>query len=419
LQWTTPVSKLLPDDFVLPDPQLTKEVTIEDILSHRTGIASHDDSYRGVLARHPDNAKSMTRNLRNLPFAKPLRTGYIYSNIMFTVATHLVETVSGEPYAAFLRRRLWQPLGMTNTFHDLPDVEANNAQDRKATGYRWDKAKKEYIAMPSLPQPEGQGAGCIFSSADDYAKWVRALLKRSPPLSTAAHEALITPRTVVPVAADERVPFYSDPLYTLGLIKKSYRGHTVIGHDGSVPGFNTKISYMPEYDWGIAIFGNSDGALHANQILNHVLMDEVLEVPTAERKDWASFFRSQYGRDEAEDGKEDPEFMGPENPEPLGVPLEKLAGTYYDAGYKDLILEMKDGKLVADCQDRCFPFMLTFEHLTGKKLVVELHDLCGDEKLKMRGEVRIEGGKATSLGIEYGDELKGHPIWFDRVDQIR
>jgi CubicO group peptidase (beta-lactamase class C family) len=416
LHWTTPVSKLLPDDFVLPDPELTKEVTIEDILSHRTGIASHDDSYRGVLAKHPDNAKSMTRNLRNLPFVKPLRTGYIYSNIMFTVATHLVETVSGESYAAFLRRHLWQPLSMTNTFHDLPDVEANNTQDRKATGHRWDEEEKKYVAMPSLPQPEGQGAGSIFSSADDYAKWVRALLKRSPPLSTAAYAALITPRTIVPVTADEEVPFYSDPLYALGLIKESYRGHTVIGHDGSVPGFNTKISYMPEYGWGITIFGNSDGALFVNQILNHVLMDELLQVPIADRVDWPSFFRGQYEKDEAIDGKEDPELMRPEDPEPLGVPLEKMAGTYYDAGYKDLVLEMKDGKLVADCHDRCFPFMLKFEHLSGHTLVVELHDLCGDEKLKMRGEVRIEFGKVTSLGLEYGDELKGHPIWFDRVD---
>lgn len=170
VQWTTPVSQILPDDFVLPDAQLTTDVTIEDILSHRTGIAAHDESYLSVRAKRPDNAKSMARNLRNLPFIKPLRTEYIYSNIMYTVATHLVETVSGMPYAKFLRKKIWEPLDMTNTFHDLPDIEAHDATNRKATGYRWDQEKEEHIAIPAYPSPEGQGAGCIFSSAGDYAK---------------------------------------------------------------------------------------------------------------------------------------------------------------------------------------------------------------------------------------------------------
>lgn len=419
MQWRTPVSKLLPNDFVLRSSRLTDEVTIEDILSHRTGIASHDESYLGVRAQHPDNAKSITRNLRNLPFVKPLRTDFIYSNIMFTVATHLVENVSGKSYAEFLRERLWEPLAMTNTFHDLPDIEANNMQGLKATGYRWDKGIEEYVPLPSVAQPEGQGAGCIFSSAGDYAKWICTLLKRSPPLSAAAHKALVTPRTIMPVAADEEIPFHSDPLYALGLIKDSYRGHTVIGHDGSISGFKSKISYMPEYDWGLVIMGNSDGAYYANQILNYILMDEVLEVPVADRVDWASFFRDQYERDEVEDEKEDPELTRPERPEPLGVPLESLAGTYHDAGYKDLVLEMKDGKLVADCSDRCFPFVLTFEHLTGQQLVAESHDLWGDEKRKLRCEVRIEGGKATSLGMVFEDDLEGYPIWFDKGDWIR
>jgi CubicO group peptidase (beta-lactamase class C family) len=134
VKWTTSVSQLLPDDFMLPDPQLTKDVTIEDILSHRTGIPTHDETILSVRAKTPDNAKSVTRNLRHLTFVKPLRTSYIYSNLMFTATTHLVEKVSGMPYTDFLRTRLWEPLGMTNTFHDLPDIEAHDAMSRKATG---------------------------------------------------------------------------------------------------------------------------------------------------------------------------------------------------------------------------------------------------------------------------------------------
>ncbi|KAF3050072.1 hypothetical protein E8E11_009630 [Didymella keratinophila] len=135
VQWRTPVSKLLPDDFVCPDPYLIANITIEDILSHRTGEPGHDDALFGTKAAEPDNAKSITRKMRDLPFNKPLRTDYQYSNLMFTVATHLIETVTGESYPDFVRKRIWEPLEMTNTFHDVPNVEVDNAEDRLAMGY--------------------------------------------------------------------------------------------------------------------------------------------------------------------------------------------------------------------------------------------------------------------------------------------
>ncbi|KAF2828112.1 beta-lactamase/transpeptidase-like protein [Ophiobolus disseminans] len=415
MQWSTPVSQLLPDDFVLSNTQLTKDVTVEDILSHRTGIAAHDDSYLSVRARTPDSAKSMTRNLRNLPFAKPLRTAFIYSNIMYTVATHLVETVSGMPYAEFLRKKIWEPLGMTNTFHDLPDIEAHDAMERKATGYRWDKEKEKHVAIPAYSSPEGQGAGCIFSSAGDYAKWVRALIKHSPPLSEAAHIELITPRTIFPLTEEYDIPFGSPALYCLGLIRETYRGRTLISHDGDVPGFKAKLLYLPEFEWGLVILANLETSLYAEQILSHTLVDEVLSVPMEERVDWSAFFRKWYDRDK-EHNEDDPEFTKPTNPEPLGVALETLTGTYRDAGYKDLVLEMKDGKLVADCHDRCFPFVLTLEHLTEGKFAIEVYDVWGGERRKLKGEIRIQDGRAVSLGVGFEGEIEGHLTWFDRIE---
>jgi CubicO group peptidase (beta-lactamase class C family) len=417
VQWTTPISKLLPKDFVLPDAQLTKDVTVEDILSHRSGIASHDDSYLSIRAKNPDNAKSITRNLRNLPFVKPLRAAFIYSNIMYTVATHLVETVSGMSYTKFLRTKLWAPLEMTNTFHDIPDIEANAAMDRKATGYQWNKKQEAYVSIPEYPQPEGQGAGCIFSSAGDYGKWIRALLKRSPPLSEAAYKELVTPRSIFPIDESEDIPFASLPLYALGLVRHTYRGRTLISHAGSVPGFRSEFCYMPELDYGLVIFGNGDDAFFAEEILTFTLLDEVLGVPKEERIDWSSFFRKRH-EGEGGDEDDDPELKRPENPESLGIPLEKLVGTYHDAGYKDLVLELKDGKLIADCNDRCFPFVLTFEHLTGTKFVVEKQYVWLEFTDKLRGGIRVESGEVVSLGVRLEADLENELTWFNRVDWI-
>jgi CubicO group peptidase (beta-lactamase class C family) len=410
------VSKLLPDDFVLENAQTTEEVTVEDILSHRTGIAGHDDSYLSIRAKHPDNARSITRNVRNLQLVKPIRSAHIYSNIMFTVASHLVETVSGIPYPKYLRQKLWEPLEMTNTFHDLQDIEAHNAMDRIATGYQWNNNKEEHVVMPAYAQPEGQGAGCIFSSAGDYAKWIRAMIKRSPPLSEAAYRDLIIPRSIMPIEEKFDIPFGSLPLYALGLVRETYRGRTLISHGGSVPGFRSTVCFMPDVDWGLVIFGNGDDAYFAQQALEYTLIDELIGVPKEERVDWLPFFRNWYEIENADDDEEeDLELSRPDDPSPLSVSMEKLVGTYHNAGYKDLVLEIKDGAVVADCKDRCFPFVLAFEHLTEDKFVVTKSYVWIEHKQKLRGKVRVEGNAVTALAVGLEEDIEDHLIWFDRV----
>ncbi|KAH7389751.1 beta-lactamase/transpeptidase-like protein [Pyrenochaeta sp. MPI-SDFR-AT-0127] len=416
VQWTTSMSKLLPDDFVLEDPDYTKHVTVEDILSHRSGIPRHDESYLGIRARMPDNAKSMTRNLRNLPLNKPLRTTYQYNNIMYTVATHLIETLTGEKYADFIRTNIWEPLGMSDTYHDLPGIEHEPAKERLATGYRWDKAKGEYITIPSVSQPEGYGAGCIFSTATDAAKWVRALLRQTQPFSETTHEDLVTPRAIIPMQFE--LPFYSQPLYALGLIVETYRGRRVIGHDGDVTGFKAMIRYMPELDWGIVILGNSDGAFYAEQILSHVLMDAMLNVPENERVDWSKFWHDWEKDDEAESKKDeiDLKLRSPQISEPLDVPIGSLVGKYYNAGYKGLVLEMKDGKLFANCDDRGFPFVLRFTHHLRRTFVVESEDTWSGSTRKMKAEFRIgQGESVDALGMGLVEEMEDYFIWFTRV----
>lgn len=419
VQWTTPVSKLLPEDFVLSDPEYTKNVTIEDILSHRSGIPGHDRSYLGIRAKQPDNAKSITRNLRNLPLNKPIRSEWQYSNLMYSAATHLVETLSGENYADFIRTRFWEPLDMTNTFHDLPGLDNDAAKARLTTPYYWDKKKEEYVSIPHAAQPEGQGAGLIFSTATDYAKWVRTLLKRSPPLSEASHTELIKPRAIIPTDEEDEIPFYSDPLYSMGLTVESYRGRKIIGHDGGVPGYCSLFRYVPELDWGVVMMGNSETAYFPTQILLHALLDDLIGVPANERILNEKFFRETYEKNLAsrEENRNAPEFQVPENPEPLGVEIDAVAGSYFDPGYKGIVLEVRDGKLVADCDDRCFPLFLTFTHLSGKKFLVEIYDVWEGDTSKTVSEIRIgEAGKVTAVGVRFEDEMKDDLTWFDRVE---
>lgn len=76
VQWDAKMSDLLPDDFAMSNDSYTKDVTVEDILSHRSGLPSHDTSYLSTRAAHPDTPQSVTRNVRNLVITEPIRTKY-------------------------------------------------------------------------------------------------------------------------------------------------------------------------------------------------------------------------------------------------------------------------------------------------------------------------------------------------------
>ena len=114
------------------------------------------------------------------------------------------------------------------------------------------------------------------------------MIKRTDPLPLAAHKELVKPRAIMHEEEEDRIPFYSQALYALGWVIETYRGLTVIGHDGRVSGFNSLMRYLPGLEWGIIIFGNSNGAGDIAEILCWHLVDELLSVPTPERLDWTA-----------------------------------------------------------------------------------------------------------------------------------
>lgn len=102
------MASLLSDDFVMSGDGYTEHVTVEDILSHTSGIPGHDYSYFGPSAQRPDTPQSVTRNMRNLQNAAPMRTKFMYSNLMYVVASWLVETMSGMSFEHFLHHNFFE-----------------------------------------------------------------------------------------------------------------------------------------------------------------------------------------------------------------------------------------------------------------------------------------------------------------------
>ncbi|KAI1798563.1 beta-lactamase family protein [Daldinia bambusicola] len=398
------MSHLLPDDFVMSKPEYTESVTVEDILSHRSGMPRHDLSYFGPQASRPDNLRSVTRNLRNLAVAAPLRVKYMYCNMMYTVAAHLVEVETQQSFSSFLEARFFQPLGMESTSVQPSRARAKGFGDRMAKGHYWDKEKSAYCGFEAPECPEGEGAGSISTSANDFIKWVKALLRHEGPISKEVYKGLVRLRSTPNPDAKGLEPFESPIFYAAGIEVYYYRGHAVVGHDGMITGFQSLFSFLPELDFGVVMFSNSADADPLHNFARRELIDAVLR----ERGECPAESSSL---DEKEKGKE----REGEESQPQVTPLNAYIGTYWNPGYHSVTVQVKEERLFIDASDRSFGSTLTFEHKSDQtKYIAHLRDNYEGEDEELRAEFVFEGDRAIRLGILFEPELEDELIWFSK-----
>src|ERR671938_341963 len=121
LKWDDPATKYLPG-FQLYDPYVTRELTVRDLLSHRSGLAT----FGGDLLWY-ETTYSRDEILRRIRFLKPtssFRSRYGYQNIMFLAAGQIVANVTGKSWEQFIRERFLTPLGMNRTTTSNTDFKS-------------------------------------------------------------------------------------------------------------------------------------------------------------------------------------------------------------------------------------------------------------------------------------------------------
>lgn len=276
--WQTPISSIIRDDFVLQDEWATAHLTLEDAASHRTGMGGYSDAYPNMINGTVASSRDITRLLRHFPLSYEPRTKWDYNNYMYTMLSHLVETLTGEPLRHTIKRVLWEPLGMTSTFLNLKDV--NRSVHKVARGYFWDREQKKFGEYPLWDAPGISAAGTELSTVKDYTKWLSCLLYQEPPLSKAAHAEIRTPRMI------ER-PFPADgfdiSLYGLAWFRTTLHGHVVYQHTGSIDSHGANVVWLPELKYGLIIFLNQPNEVR--HVIARKLMEDRIGTPEAGRFD--------------------------------------------------------------------------------------------------------------------------------------
>jgi CubicO group peptidase (beta-lactamase class C family) len=276
LSWDRPIREAVPAIRFF-DETLDRSVTLRDMLAHRTGIHRHDTAWN----RSPLTTRQLFERLRFLRPVEPLRQSFIYNNLMYAAVGHVIELVAGEPWAAFVRRRLLQPLELQHTFCSLDEA---GERDDVALPYREHRDTTEILRLPGSRQMFGAiPAGGMLSTQADMARWLAVLMAGGvhqgvqviPP--SVLHETL-APAVAQPNTLGHTRDFWEilNGTYGMGRHTASYRGQLVTFHGGSLAGTHSQVAYLPQQRVGVVTFIVGNHCQHLRDTLAWQVFDRVL-----------------------------------------------------------------------------------------------------------------------------------------------
>jgi len=298
IRWDDRVIDHLPG-FRMYDPWVTREITVRDLLVHRSGLGRG----QGDLMFVPSTEISRADLVRRIQFLKPatsFRSGFAYDNVLYAVAGQVVEAVAGKTWEDFVEERILQPAGMKSSVTN--DVDRLSAPDRAFPHGRVGELRGIGPQQPFDEKKVALGAnvgpaGAIAAGANDLARWLAVQLasgqlpgSEQRLFSAASAQAMWQP--VVPIPATPFPPALADAVpqfrgYALGWFVQDYRGHKVIQHAGGTLGFRAIVVLIPEKNTGFAIVNNSED----NEFvpgLHYELLDHYLGLP---KHDWPKAFK--------------------------------------------------------------------------------------------------------------------------------
>jgi CubicO group peptidase (beta-lactamase class C family) len=286
IEWDKPVRSFVPTISFYND-ELNATVSVRDMLSHRTGITRHDSIwYKSDFTR-----KELFERLRYLEPSRPIRTTFLYNNLMFAGAGYIVELLSGQTWEDFVRAHIFGPLGMTSTVFSIDDVIRAPEHGVPFTERR---DSNDLYEIPYYREQVGIGpAGSINSNVEDLSRWLIAQLNGGvidgkPVIPAAAIKATLEPSIAMPNAQLEARGYGEllNAAYGMGRWTASYRGHLIAYHGGDINGFHSQVSMMPVDGIGVIVLVIGDHAAPLYNVVSYNVYERLLgmnQTPWSER----------------------------------------------------------------------------------------------------------------------------------------
>ncbi|CVK91954.1 uncharacterized protein FMAN_06999 [Fusarium mangiferae] len=276
LEWAKPLQSYTSFRSVV-DPVIGERATVQDALSHGTGLAHMDLTWLGVECENILDKEDLLDVVSHLPPVHDLRSGFHYNNYMYAVASLGIEKQSGRPWYDFLKGRILEPIAMHRTVTNRTKLPDDNVAEPHVVldDYSLHRQKRvDTAADNTLMGP----AGGVWSNVSDLMKWAKALL------AAIHHEPSVLKEvpTIVSHKTNITISSIGENTYGLGfaramipstelgmlslngpqrehVIGRTSRPRLVLYHNGGMSGYLAAFYLFPETNSAIVALGNSHG----------------------------------------------------------------------------------------------------------------------------------------------------------------
>jgi CubicO group peptidase (beta-lactamase class C family) len=286
LTWDKPVRDTEPAIRFYND-QLNNNVTLRDMLAHRTGITRHDTIwYKSGFTR-----KELFDRVRLMEPKEPMRQICLYNNMMYAAVGYLIQLCAGKTWEEFVREKILDPLDMVNTTYSVPEmVQAENY----AVPFTEKRDCKELYRIPHYEDQAGIApAGAIISSIEDMSHWLITLMNNGmyrgrQILPPSVLKATLESSIALPNTNGEARGFWEllNCAYGMGRMSGSYRGRLLTFHGGAIGGCYSQVSYLPQEKTGVVVFVIGNHCSVLPNIVGYNVYERLLgldETPWSER----------------------------------------------------------------------------------------------------------------------------------------
>jgi CubicO group peptidase (beta-lactamase class C family) len=342
LDWNDKVSQYLPE-FLMPDAYVTRELTIRDLVSHRSGLGTFSGDLLWYQTTY--GADEILRRVRFLKPVNGFRAAYGYQNLMFIAAGRVLEQITGKSWAQNVQGRLLDPLGMV---HTRTSVASFKTGDNVASAHNALEGKLRVVLRDNVDN--AAAAAALNSCVADLSRWLllqlgRGTLDGKTFFSTRQSWEMWQPAIsqAVSDASMKTNPSRHFNLYGLGWAIGDYQGRRVLSHGGGLDGMISRTALMPEENLGLVILTNSETSLPpalASQIFDIMLgLDG--------KRDWCAeaLAQARQGESRSADARAKVLASRVPNAKP-SLPLAGYAGTYRCPMYGDVAVAVENGGLV-------------------------------------------------------------------------
>jgi CubicO group peptidase (beta-lactamase class C family) len=276
LTWDKPVRESVPTIQFYND-QLNNNVTLRDMLAHRTGVTRHDS----IWFKSPFTRKELFEKLKYLEPQEPMRETFLYNNLMYAAAGQIIELKSAKRWEDFVREKIFAPLDMKTTTFTISEMTQHPDH---GVPYKEKRDSFELYKIPYYEDTEGIApAGAIISNIDELSHWLIALMNDGKyngkqVLPANVLKATLQPAIGLPNVAGEALGYWEllNPAYGMGRQTAAYRGHLMTFHGGDLPGFHSQVSFMPNDKIGVIVLVISDHSAPLYNIVSYNVYERLL-----------------------------------------------------------------------------------------------------------------------------------------------